>query len=167
MAALSRATRRIIVMHLLRDGMSVPEIAAELGVSRDTVRRDAQQDAPAAHQVMRPDADPVAPQVARHEPSAAGQSDRPQDAEDAPDAHQALRPVAHQVAPQDADLLMRPDASRLLVPMTAQLRADLAVLTAAHRALPGDVTRFAVHQAAQAVRHSRTARAAGEGRRTA
>ncbi|MEV8065274.1 helix-turn-helix domain-containing protein [Streptomyces sp. NPDC085995] len=37
---MSRATRRIIVAHLSDRGMSPAEIAAELGVSRDTVRRD-------------------------------------------------------------------------------------------------------------------------------
>lgn len=74
MATMSRATRRIVVMHLMRIGMTVPQIASELGVSPDTVRRDAaagQQDAPQdaedAHHLMRPDARPVAPQVGRYE----------------------------------------------------------------------------------------------------
>lgn len=40
MSSLSRDTRRIIVAHLTDRGMSPAEIAAELGVSRDTVRRD-------------------------------------------------------------------------------------------------------------------------------
>ncbi|MFI1422738.1 helix-turn-helix domain-containing protein [Streptomyces sp. NPDC020731] len=37
---MSRATRRIVVAHLTDRGMSPADIAAELGVSRDTVRRD-------------------------------------------------------------------------------------------------------------------------------
>ncbi|MFG3231805.1 DeoR family transcriptional regulator [Streptomyces antibioticus] len=40
MAALSRATRRIIVAHLTDHSMNPADIAAELGVSIDTVRRD-------------------------------------------------------------------------------------------------------------------------------
>lgn len=40
MAAMSRATRRIIVVHLTERGMNPAEIASELEVSRDTVRRD-------------------------------------------------------------------------------------------------------------------------------
>ncbi|MBE8471057.1 hypothetical protein [Streptomyces justiciae] len=71
---MSRATRRSVVMHLLRTGMTVPQVAAELEVSPDTVRRDAaaaRQDAPQdaedAQQLMRPDALPVAPQVGQYE----------------------------------------------------------------------------------------------------
>ncbi|MFF3874291.1 helix-turn-helix domain-containing protein [Streptomyces sp. NPDC001978] len=37
---MSRATRRIVVAHLAERGMSMPQIASELGISRDTVRRD-------------------------------------------------------------------------------------------------------------------------------
>ncbi|GAA0657147.1 hypothetical protein GCM10009535_40200 [Streptomyces thermocarboxydovorans] len=48
MAALSRATRRIVVAHLTERGMSPAEIAAELGVSRDTVRRDLTETPPPA-----------------------------------------------------------------------------------------------------------------------
>lgn len=40
MSSLSRDTRRIIVAHLTDRGMIPAEIASELGVSRDTVRRD-------------------------------------------------------------------------------------------------------------------------------
>lgn len=40
MAALSRATRRIVVAHLTVRGMKPAEIASELDVSADTVRRD-------------------------------------------------------------------------------------------------------------------------------
>ncbi|MEU3730304.1 helix-turn-helix domain-containing protein [Streptomyces sp. NPDC033538] len=40
MTAMSRATRRIVVAHLTDRGMSPADIASELGVSRDTVRRD-------------------------------------------------------------------------------------------------------------------------------
>lgn len=60
MAALSRATRRIVVAHLADRGMAPAEIAAELDVSRDTVRRDldtAPEPAPSA-------ATPVAAQAA-------------------------------------------------------------------------------------------------------
>ncbi|MDH6432614.1 transposase-like protein [Streptomyces sp. SAI-144] len=74
MTTMTRATRRNVVMHLMRDGMTVPQIASELGVSRDTVRRDAEavrQDAPQdtqdAQQVMRPVAVPDALQVAQYE----------------------------------------------------------------------------------------------------
>ncbi|MFD3929704.1 winged helix-turn-helix domain-containing protein [Streptomyces sp. NPDC058614] len=38
--ALSRATRRIIVRHLTDRSMTPADIAAELGISPDTVRRD-------------------------------------------------------------------------------------------------------------------------------
>lgn len=38
--SMSRATRQIIVAHLTDDGMDIGEIASELGVSRETVRRD-------------------------------------------------------------------------------------------------------------------------------
>lgn len=64
MAAMSRATRRIVVKHLMHRGMNPADIAAELGVSRDTVRRDAdaaQHDAEDAHQDASPDAGPDAP----------------------------------------------------------------------------------------------------------
>jgi AraC-like DNA-binding protein len=37
---MSRATRRIVVAHLTEHGMNPAQIAAELHVSRDTVRRD-------------------------------------------------------------------------------------------------------------------------------
>lgn len=40
MSTLSRGTRRIVVAHLTDHGMTQAEIADELGVSRDTVRRD-------------------------------------------------------------------------------------------------------------------------------
>jgi DNA-binding FadR family transcriptional regulator len=39
-SSLSRDTRRIVVAHLTDRGMTPAAIAAELGVSRDTVRRD-------------------------------------------------------------------------------------------------------------------------------
>jgi predicted ArsR family transcriptional regulator len=39
-STLSRATRRLIVAHLTQCGMNAADIAAELGVSRETVRRD-------------------------------------------------------------------------------------------------------------------------------
>ncbi|GHC26925.1 MULTISPECIES: winged helix-turn-helix domain-containing protein [Streptomyces rochei group] len=48
MTAMSRATRRVIVAHLTDRGMSPAEIASELGVSRDTVRRDLTETSPPA-----------------------------------------------------------------------------------------------------------------------
>jgi AraC-like DNA-binding protein len=96
MAAMTRATRRIIVLHLLRHGITPAEIASELGVSKDTVRRDsadapqdARQDAEDAQHTMRPVARPVAsglllpetPQTARDlEVLCAAYSARPEDA---------------------------------------------------------------------------------------
>ncbi|MEU2895233.1 helix-turn-helix domain-containing protein [Streptomyces sp. NPDC006967] len=61
MAALSRATRRIVVAHLTDRGMSPAEIAAELGVSTDTVRRDLRDGAPPAPSGEDEPAAPVAP----------------------------------------------------------------------------------------------------------
>lgn len=60
MAALSRATRRVIVAHLTDRGMSPQEIAAELAVSADTVRRDLRDGAPPAPAVADEPAAPVA-----------------------------------------------------------------------------------------------------------
>ncbi|MEV6546410.1 hypothetical protein [Streptomyces sp. NPDC051665] len=47
MTALSRATRRIVVAHLTDRGMNPAEIAGELEVSADTVRRDLREAPPA------------------------------------------------------------------------------------------------------------------------
>ena len=47
MAAMSRATRRIVVAHLTEHGMNPAEIASELEVSADTVRRDIREAPPA------------------------------------------------------------------------------------------------------------------------
>ncbi|WP_158824635.1 helix-turn-helix domain-containing protein [Streptomyces sp. NRRL F-5527] len=101
MAAMSRATRRIVVAHLTERRMSAQEIASELGVSVDTVRRDQREGAPPA---PAPEPEPAAP-------AAAG----------------------------------------LLLPDGKQLRQDLKVLTAAYKAQPEDVARFAIHQAARIV----------------
>jgi hypothetical protein len=118
MAAMSRATRRIVVAHLTDRGMNPAHIADELGVSADTVRRDLRDGAPAA---------PVA--------------------EPAPAA---------------------PAAAGLLLPEGVQLRQDLNLLTAAYRAhSPEDAARFAIHQAAQAVRHRWQERAADRARQRA
>ncbi|MEU0343158.1 helix-turn-helix domain-containing protein [Streptomyces bobili] len=106
---MSRATRRIVVAHLTDRGMNPAEIAAELGVSGDTVRRDLREMPPPA----------PAPEPAPAAPVAAG----------------------------------------LLLPESTQLRQDLSVLTAAFRAQPEDAARFAVHQAAEGVRHHWQARA--------
>ncbi|WP_254395801.1 helix-turn-helix domain-containing protein [Streptomyces sp. AC512_CC834] len=45
---MSRATRRIVVAHLTEHGMNPADIAAELGVSPDTVRRDLRDGTPSA-----------------------------------------------------------------------------------------------------------------------
>ncbi|MDV9168757.1 hypothetical protein R6V09_01185 [Streptomyces sp. W16] len=47
MTAMSRATRRIVVAHLTEHGMNPVDIAAELEVSADTVRRDIRETPPA------------------------------------------------------------------------------------------------------------------------
>lgn len=47
MTAMSRATRRIVVAHLTERGMNPAQIASELGVSGDTVRRDLREAPPA------------------------------------------------------------------------------------------------------------------------
>ncbi|MER7927059.1 hypothetical protein ABTY96_28535 [Streptomyces sp. NPDC096057] len=47
MAAMSRATRRIVVAHLTERGMNPADIASELEVSADTVRRDLREAPPA------------------------------------------------------------------------------------------------------------------------
>ncbi|MGA5339014.1 helix-turn-helix domain-containing protein [Streptomyces griseoincarnatus] len=98
---MSRATRRIVVAHLTERSMTPQEIASELGVSVDTVRRDQREGAPPA---PAPEPEPAAP-------AAAG----------------------------------------LLLPDGLQLRLDLGVLTAAYKAQPEDVARFAIHQAARIV----------------
>ncbi|MER6111724.1 helix-turn-helix domain-containing protein [Streptomyces hirsutus] len=103
MAAMTRATRRIVVAHLTDRGMNPAEIASELGVSTDTVRRDLRDGAPPA--------------------------------------------------PAPEPELAAPVAAGLLLPEGTQLRQDLNVLTAAFRAQPEDVARFAIHQAAEGVRH--------------
>jgi transposase-like protein len=46
--SMSRATRQIVVAHLADRGMSPTEIADELGVSRETVRRDLHNPPPPA-----------------------------------------------------------------------------------------------------------------------
>lgn len=47
MAAMSRATRQIVVAHLTDRGMNPAQIASELAVSVDTVRRDLRDATPA------------------------------------------------------------------------------------------------------------------------
>jgi len=61
MPALSRATRRIVVAHLTERGMSPADIAAELHVSGDTVRRDLREGAPPAPAPVPAPAAPPAP----------------------------------------------------------------------------------------------------------
>lgn len=58
MAAMSRATRLVVVAHLTERGMNPAEIATELGVSRDTVRRDLTETPPPA---PAPEPEPAAP----------------------------------------------------------------------------------------------------------
>ncbi|MFD1659989.1 helix-turn-helix domain-containing protein [Streptomyces caeni] len=48
MAAMSREVRRIVVAHLTERGMDPAKIASELGVSRETVRRDLHNPPPPA-----------------------------------------------------------------------------------------------------------------------
>ncbi|MFI1726890.1 helix-turn-helix domain-containing protein [Streptomyces sp. NPDC020489] len=55
---MSRATRRIVVAHLTSRGMTPTEIADELGVSDDTVRRDLREEPPPA---PAPEPEPAAP----------------------------------------------------------------------------------------------------------
>ncbi|WP_019054947.1 helix-turn-helix domain-containing protein [Streptomyces prunicolor] len=61
MSTISRGTRRIIVAHLTDRGMTPAEIAAELGVSDDTVRRDIREWTPPAPAAEPEDAAPPAP----------------------------------------------------------------------------------------------------------
>ncbi|WP_019072411.1 helix-turn-helix domain-containing protein [Streptomyces hokutonensis] len=61
MSTLSRDTRRIVVAHLTARGMIPAEIASELGVSRDTVRRDLAETPPQAPAPADPVAAPPAP----------------------------------------------------------------------------------------------------------
>ncbi|WP_405645880.1 helix-turn-helix domain-containing protein [Streptomyces sp. NBC_00019] len=99
---MSRETRRIVVAHLTDRGMNPADIAAELDVSADTVRRDLREQPPSA---PAPEPEPAAPV-----------------------------------------------AAGLLLPESTQLRQNLNLLAAAYNGLPEDVARFAIHQAAQAVR---------------
>jgi hypothetical protein len=55
MAAMSREVRRIVVAHLAERLMDPAQIAAELGVSRETVRRDLQNPPPPAPAAVGPD----------------------------------------------------------------------------------------------------------------
>lgn len=107
---MSRATRRIVVAHLAERGMNPADIASELGVSADTVRRDLRDTPPPVSTIVETDAAPPAP--------------------------------------------------GLLLPESTQLRQDLNILSAAYKAQPEDVARFAIHQLAQSVRRRWTA--AGE-----
>lgn len=61
MTAMSRATRLLVVAHLAERGMTPAEIAAELGVSRDTVRRDLTETPPPAPAPEPAPAAPAAP----------------------------------------------------------------------------------------------------------
>ncbi|MFJ4829869.1 DeoR family transcriptional regulator [Streptomyces sp. NPDC088747] len=60
---MSRATRLIVVAHLTERHMTVPEIAAELGVSKETVRRDLHNPPPAAEPETPPNVAPDEPPV--------------------------------------------------------------------------------------------------------
>jgi predicted transcriptional regulator len=61
MTAMSRATRRIVVAHLAQCGMNPAEIASELGISRDTVRRDIAEAPDSEPEPAAPVAAPPAP----------------------------------------------------------------------------------------------------------
>lgn len=102
MAAMSRETRRIVVAHLTDRGMNPADIADELGVSRETVRRD-------LHSVETPNRG-------------------------------------------DTPTVETPDVAGLLLPESTQLRQDLNLLAASYKAQREDVARFAIHQAAEAIR---------------
>jgi hypothetical protein len=56
--SMSRATRQIVVAHLTDRDMNPQEIADELGVSRETVRRDLLNAPPVEPRAEAPDADP-------------------------------------------------------------------------------------------------------------
>ncbi|MGW0630157.1 helix-turn-helix domain-containing protein [Streptomyces sp. NPDC002758] len=58
---MSVGTRRILVAHLAERGMTVAAVAAELDVSRETVRRDLHNPPPAAEPETPPDVAPPAP----------------------------------------------------------------------------------------------------------
>ncbi|WP_320783852.1 helix-turn-helix domain-containing protein [Streptomyces sp. CRN 30] len=68
MAAMSRAVRRIVVAHLTERGMNPAEIASELDVSPDTVRRDLRETPPPAPAEDAEVAAPVAADLAAPEP---------------------------------------------------------------------------------------------------
>ncbi|MFR0359072.1 helix-turn-helix domain-containing protein [Streptomyces sediminimaris] len=53
---MKRTTRQIIVGHLADRGMNVADIASELGVSKETVRRDLHNAGHTGHLVLRLDA---------------------------------------------------------------------------------------------------------------
>lgn len=128
---MTRADRRTLVRQLATEGLSRRQIAARLGISKDTVRRDLSQ----AEQQSAADQAPDAPEDA---PPAA-----PDDAPPAEPGAPAAAPsptVAHDGAHLVVDLARHPC-----------LAADLAVLVRTGRS-PGDVLAQAVGAVADAYR---------------
>ncbi|MCX4972195.1 hypothetical protein [Streptomyces sp. NBC_00620] len=119
MSELSRELRQVLVRHLVDAGRNATEIAAELGISRHTARRDMET-------------------VVTEMVTTA-----------APDAPADERPVS-------AD--PRPGPEGVTLPPSDQLGKDLRLLAASYKGQPEDVARFAIHQAAEAVRARMTAR---------
>ncbi|MFI1767498.1 HTH domain-containing protein [Streptomyces sp. NPDC020800] len=133
-APLTITARRAMVAELLRQepGISQRSIAARLGVSKDTIRRDVDAIEAAQRQ--------AAPRPADAEPEPA--PDAPQRAEDdAPPSTPDAPPVALDDAP--------PGADHLTVPLGDQLRAGLATLAEAGHS-PEDAVRLAVAVLARA-----------------
>ncbi|RLL68153.1 DeoR family transcriptional regulator [Streptomyces sp. Z26] len=128
------ADRRTTVRHLAHTGMSQRAIAAQLGVSKDTVRRDldalardgAPEDAPPADAGARHDA-PDAPDLAHPDAPPAPPAAHPARATDAPPP----LPGAHPDAVRASAALhgLDPDAVRHLAHTRVYLRATLARAT--------------------------------------
>ncbi|MBP5875684.1 DeoR family transcriptional regulator [Streptomyces scabiei] len=109
-APLTIAARRAMVAELVRQepDISARNIAARLGVGKDTIRRDLDANATAQRQTQ---PDPAAPEA----------TSAPDAPPSAPDGAPASAPDAPPAAPADAD--------RLTVDLDDQLRADLATMT--------------------------------------
>jgi len=131
---MTRTDRRTLVRQLRDEGLSQRAIARRLGVGKDTVRRDLEQDEPAAAPDDTPPGEPdtvAAPQVGLAEVEEAAPGGAPQDA-----------PVA-QLPRRVADPLAGMDVSQWRA-----LRRDLAVL-----AQTGSSPESLVHLAVVALAH--------------
>ncbi|MGW6910272.1 DeoR family transcriptional regulator [Streptomyces sp. NPDC054940] len=126
-APLTIAARRAMVEELLRQepGISARNIAARLGVGKDTIRRDLDAIATAQRQTA-PEPAPSEPEPAPDAPSGAQ--------DDAPDAPPEEPAPAAEAPPAD---------DRLTVAYDDQLRAGLATLARAGHP-PDSAVRFAV-----------------------